>query len=154
PVTEYDTINAGLTFERTKLGIDITTAPPRYIAFLLEFGELTDTWRINAAYSHDTRDSLTWPTRGSFNELGVEVGVPPGDLLYYRTTLISQWFYTYPRVSWLTTMLNMQFGYADGYHGKPLPFFKNFYAGGVDSVRGFETATLGPRDLNGDVIGG
>ena len=51
-------------------------------------------------------------------------------------------------------MLNAQFGYADGYGGKPLPFFKNFYAGGVDSVRAFETATLGPRDTNGDVLGG
>src|SRR5262249_24061086 len=82
------------------------------------------------------------------------VGVPPGDLTYYRATYQSQIFYTYPRVSWLTTMLNLQFGYADGYHGKPLPFFKNFYAGGVDSVRAFETATLGPKDINGDVIGG
>jgi len=45
-------------------------------------------------------------------------------------------------------------GYANGYRGKPLPFFKNFYAGGVDSVRGFETATLGPRDTNGDILGG
>jgi outer membrane protein insertion porin family len=154
PVTEYDTISAGITFERTKLGIDIATAPPRYIAFLLEFGDLTDTWRINSAYSHDTRDSLTWPTRGALNELGVEVGVPPGDLLYYRATIQSQSFFTWYRVPWLTYMLNVQLGYADGYGGKPLPFFKNFYAGGVDSVRSFETATLGPRDLNGDVIGG
>jgi outer membrane protein insertion porin family len=51
-------------------------------------------------------------------------------------------------------MANSQFGYANGYRGKDLPFFKNFYAGGVDSVRGFETATLGPRDTNGDVLGG
>jgi outer membrane protein insertion porin family len=51
-------------------------------------------------------------------------------------------------------MANGQLGYANGYGGKPLPFFKNFYAGGVGSVRGFETATLGPRDTNGDVLGG
>jgi outer membrane protein insertion porin family len=154
PVSEYDAVNAGLTIERTKLGIDPLSAPPRYIAFLLEFGETTNTLRINASYSRDTRDSLIWTTRGWYNELGVEVGVPPGDLTYYRATYQSQIYYTYPRVSWLTTMLNLQFGYADGYHGKPLPFFKNFYAGGVDSVRSFETASLGPKDINGDVIGG
>ena len=51
-------------------------------------------------------------------------------------------------------MVNGEIGYADGYNDKPLPFFKNFYAGGVGSVRGFETASLGPRDLNGDVLGG
>ena len=50
--------------------------------------------------------------------------------------------------------MNGEFGYAAGYAGKALPFFKNFYAGGVGSVRGFEAASLGPRDLNGDVLGG
>jgi outer membrane protein insertion porin family len=154
PVTEYDAIVFGATFERTRLGVDPLTAPPRYLAFIVEFGEVTNTLRINSSYSHDTRDSLTWPTRGWWTEVGVEVGVPPGDLLYYRATLQSQYFYTWYRVPWLTMMVNGQIGYADGYGGKPLPFFKNFYAGGVDSVRTFETATLGPRDLNGDVIGG
>jgi outer membrane protein insertion porin family len=51
-------------------------------------------------------------------------------------------------------MVNGELGYADGYNDKPLPFFKNFYAGGVGSVRGFEAASLGPRDLNGDSLGG
>ena len=51
-------------------------------------------------------------------------------------------------------MGNLEFGYADGYQNKPLPFFKNFYAGGVGSVRGFEAASLGPRDLSGDALGG
>jgi outer membrane protein insertion porin family len=154
PVTEYDTVNLGATFERTKLGIDLLTSPPRYIAFILEFGETTDTLRLNTTYSHDTRDSLTWPTRGWLTELGLEVGVPPGDLTYYRATVQAQYFYTWFRIPWLTYMANAQFGYADGYKDKPLPFFKNFYAGGVDSVRAFETASLGPTDLNGDVIGG
>jgi outer membrane protein insertion porin family len=154
PVSEYDTVNFGVTVERTKLGIDPLTAPPRYLAFLFEFGETTNTLRVNTSYSHDTRDSLTWPTRGWYNELGLEVGLPPADLTYYRATIQSQYFFTWRRVPWLTTMFNVQLGYADGYSGKPLPFFKNFYAGGVDSVRAFQTATLGPKDLNGDVIGG
>jgi outer membrane protein insertion porin family len=154
PVTEYDTVQGGLTYERTKLAIDPTTAPQRYIDFINEFGETTNTLRINTSYSRDTRDSLTWPTRGWLNEVGLEVGIPPADHTYYRATYQSQFFFTTQRVPWLTTMLNAQFGYADGYGGHPLPFFKNFYAGGTDSVRGFETATLGPRDTNGDILGG
>jgi len=51
-------------------------------------------------------------------------------------------------------MANAELGYANGYRNRPLPFFKNFYAGGVGSVRGFETASLGPLDANGDVLGG
>ena len=110
---------------------------------------------MNSSYSHDTRDSLTWPTKGWLNEGGVEVGLPPGDLTYYRLSFQTQAFYSLPnQFSWLTFMANGNLGYADGFGGHPLPFFKNFYAGGVDSVRGFETATLGPRDTNGDVLGG
>jgi len=153
PVSEYNTVNIGATVERTKLHVD-PTAPARYQDFVNEFGETTNTLRINTSFSKDTRDSLTWPTKGWLNEIGAEVGVPPGDLTYYRLNYQSQFFYTFDRFSWLTFMANAEFGYGAGYRGHDLPFFKNFYAGGVGSVRGFETATLGPRDTNGDVLGG
>jgi outer membrane protein insertion porin family len=51
-------------------------------------------------------------------------------------------------------MLRADLGYADGYQGKPLPFFKAFYAGGVGSVRGYETASIGPKDIFGNATGG
>jgi outer membrane protein insertion porin family len=154
PVSEYDSVNLGFTAERTKLQVD-PSSPPRYLDFIAEFGETTNTFRINTSFARDSRDSLTWPTRGWLNEIGMEVGIPPGDLTYYRITYQSQIFYTNERYApWLTFMLNGELGYAAGYRGHPLPFFKNFYAGGTGSVRGFETATLGPRDLNGDVLGG
>ena len=35
-----------------------------------------------------------------------------------------------------------------------MPFFKNFYAGGPDSVRGYEAFSLGPQDQFGNVLGG
>jgi outer membrane protein insertion porin family len=153
PVSEYDAVNFGITAERTKLAID-PFAPLRYQQFVAEFGETSDTLRLNTSFARDSRDSLTWPTRGWLNEFGLEVGIPPGDLTYYRATVQSQIFWTLDRLPWLTFMVNGEIGYADGYKDKPLPFFKNFYAGGVGSVRAFETASLGPRDLSGDVLGG
>jgi outer membrane protein insertion porin family len=153
PVSELNTVNVGFTAEHTRLTID-AGAPPRYLDFVSRFGEKTNTLRTNLSFSRDSRDSIVWPTKGWLNEVGVEIGVPPGDLTYYRATYQSQYFWTPQSLSFLTFMANGIVGYANGYGGKPLPFFKNFYAGGVGSVRGFETASLGPRDENGDILGG
>jgi outer membrane protein insertion porin family len=154
PVSEYDTVRAGFTAEETRLTLDPRSSPPRYLDFVNIFGERTSTFRTNLGYSRDTRDSLTYPTRGWLAEALIEVGIPPGDLKYYRASAQQQYLWTPDRLSWLTLLENLEFGYANGYGGKPLPFFKNFYAGGVGSVRGFETASLGPRDVNEDVLGG
>jgi outer membrane protein insertion porin family len=154
PITEYDAIRFGITGETTDITLDPFTAPARYLDFVNVFGSTTDTVRINTGYARDSRDSLTYPTRGWLTDISLEVGIPPGDLTYYRISLQQQFLWTPESVGWLTFLVNGELGYADGYDDKPLPFFKNFYAGGVGSVRGFETASLGPRDLNGDVLGG
>jgi outer membrane protein insertion porin family len=154
PITEYDTVRVGFTAENTLLKLDPLSSPPRYLDFVNVFGENTNTFRTNLGYSRDSRDSLTYPTRGWLSEILLEVGIPPGDLLYYRASLQQQYLYTPERLNWLTLLTNVELGYANGYDDKPLPFFKNFYAGGVGSVRGFQAASLGPRDLNGDTLGG
>jgi outer membrane protein insertion porin family len=50
--------------------------------------------------------------------------------------------------------LNGDIGFAGGLGGKPLPFFKNYYAGGPGSVRGYRPYTLGPQDPQGNALGG
>ena len=154
PVTEYDTIRVGLAGEVTKLNLDPSLAAPRYLDFVNLFGERTTTLRGTLGYARDTRDSLVYPTRGWLTDVGLEVGLPGADLKYYRASLQQQYLWTPERFNWLTVLMNAELGYADGYGGKPLPFFKNFYAGGTGSVRAFETASLGPRDSVGDVLGG
>ncbi|MCM2327280.1 MAG: outer membrane protein assembly factor BamA [Lysobacter sp.] len=154
PITEYDAVRVGFTAENTLLELDPLSSPPRYLDFVNTFGEETDTFRLNVGYSRDSRDSLTYPTRGWLTDIGLEVGMPPGDLRYYRVNLQQQFLWTPERIGWLTFLANAELGYAEGLDDKPLPFFKNFYAGGVGSVRGFETASLGPRDINGDALGG
>ena len=151
PVTEYDGINFGLGFERTKLGLD-AFSPQRYIEYVNIFGSKSDTVRGTLGFSRDTRDSIYFPRNGYLVEAGGEIGLPGGDVKYYRFQSKAQ----YLRPIWgpIVLNLNAEFGYANGYGGNPLPFFKNFYAGGVDSVRGFEQSSLGPKDTNGAFIGG
>lgn len=156
PVTEFDAVNFGLGWERTTLALT-PGSPERYYQYVNEFGKVSDTIRGSAGYGRDTRDSLVFPSRGYLLELGVEAGLPGGDLKYYRAQARAQ----YLRPVWgpIVFSANAELGWANGYGGKPLPFFKNFYAGGVDSVRGYQSGTIGPRDLSGpnpsgDYIGG
>ncbi|HEV8259598.1 MAG TPA: outer membrane protein assembly factor BamA, partial [Burkholderiales bacterium] len=151
PVTEYDTVNYGLAYERTKIGL-LPDTPQRYVDFVNEFGQQTDTILGTVGWSRDKRDSVIYTTRGTFQRITVDVGLPGGDLTYYRTNLQHQWYYPVARE--YTLHVNGQIGYAEGYDNKPLPFYKVFYLGGVNSVRGYETASIGPKDSNGDSLGG
>ena len=151
PVNEQDTINVGLAYERTKLTV-FEDSPQRYQDFVTTFGPNNTTLRGELGYARDTRDSITYPTRGRYQRIYGEVGLPGGDLKYYKGSYQHQWFT--PLFSNFTLMLNGELGYANGYSDKPLPFFKNFYAGGNSSVRGYESGSLGPRDTNGETLGG
>ncbi|MEY4729458.1 MAG: outer membrane protein assembly factor BamA [Pseudomonadota bacterium] len=142
PVTETDSVSLGNAYERTELSI-FSTSPQQYRAFAEKFGEKYDTWRADLGWARDTRDSIIYPTRGRLQRLYGDIGLPGGDLTYYRANYQQQWLT--PLYGDIALSLNGEVGYAKGYRGKDLPFFKNFYAGGVGSIRGYQTSSLGPR---------
>jgi len=151
PITEFDTVSLGVAAENTHLSL-AADSPARFLTFQNQFGN-DYTQLIGSAGLHtDTRDSALWPTRGHVQRATVE-STAPGSLQYYKAELEYQWFRPITRD--VTLMLRGDIGGARGYGGKPLPFFKNFYAGGVGSVRGFRTAGIGPHDLvDGSSLGG
>jgi outer membrane protein insertion porin family len=151
PITETDNINLGFRFEHTDLTL-FDNSPPLYVAFVDEFGYTTNSYIVSGGWSRDTRDDILYPNTGRLQSLLVEVGLPIGDLSYYKVNYLHQWFI--PVYGDFVTMLRADVGYGDGLSGKPLPFFKAFYGGGVGSVRGYETSSLGPRDIYNNVIGG
>ena len=156
PINERDFISFGLTYEQTSLEVDPTPVNgvlSQYQLFVGPTGSRDDdTVRFDTAWARDTRNSFLFPTRGVFQRVAAEVGTPAGSLQYYKLSLQHQHFF--PLSKSFTLMLNAEAGIGDGLSGKPLPFFKNFYAGGTSSVRGFENGTLGPKDINGDALGG
>ncbi|HZA95574.1 MAG TPA: outer membrane protein assembly factor BamA [Burkholderiaceae bacterium] len=151
PFTEFDRVFFGLRYENTE--IELTPfSPLRYVQYVEQFGAVSDSLALTTGWSRDDRDNLLVPTRGRYQRVFTEVGLPGLDLQYYRLTYqFQQYFALFPRV---TLAFNGEIGYGDGYSGDPYPFFKNYYVGGIGSVRGFETGSLGPRDIDDSPLGG
>jgi outer membrane protein insertion porin family len=156
PLNEKDRANFGLTIENTSLSVNLTdpNTSPQYVNFINRFGSDNYTVALSAGLTRDTRDSFLFPTRGLVQSVSAELATPLGSLQYYKLNFQHQQYF--PLGHNFTLLLNGKFGYGNGLGNDPLPFFKNFYAGGNGSVRGFQTATLGPKDstVNHDAIGG
>ncbi|RBA24192.1 outer membrane protein assembly factor BamA [Herminiimonas fonticola] len=107
---------------------------------------------LTAAWQRDNRDSALVPTKGRYQRANFEIS-PAGDSNYFRATYQQQWFR--PLFSSTTLALNGEVNYGKALGGKVYPIFKNFYAGGIGSVRGYESSSLGPKDeITGDPLGG
>jgi len=152
PVNERDSISLGASYEQNSVKVD-GTSPLQWRNFVTTYGNDNDTLRLDGSWARDSRDNFLFPTRGLLQRVAAEIGTPVGSLQYYKLSLQHQQYFPLGRD--FTFMLNGELGFGDGLSGKPLPFFKNFYAGGVSSVRGFESGTIGPKDpTTGDALGG
>ncbi|MHB9117056.1 MAG: outer membrane protein assembly factor BamA [Burkholderiales bacterium] len=151
PLNEQDAINFGLNVDDTQLTVT-TDSPQRYQDYVAAFGNRNNSVAATLGWARDSRDSLLYPTKGQLHRLSGELALPIGDLKYYKASYQYQMFH--PIVNDFVLMLNGELGVAKGYGGKDLPFFKNFYAGGVSSVRGYDTGSIGPKDINGLALGG
>lgn len=151
PIAEFDIVSMGLAAENTKIGV-FDDSPQRYKDFITEFGNSPNNFPLTLSWARDRRDSAIWTTSGTTHRLFGEASVPGGDLDYYKISYHQKWFY--PISDTFTLMLNGEAGYGDGYSGNSLPFFKNFFAGGNNSVRGYDLNSLGPRDERGLTLGG
>lgn len=152
PISEIDTISYSLGYEETKVGI-FPDSPLFYKRYVETFGDQTSAVPATVGWARDGRDSLIYPTKGSLHRANAEVGIPGGNLHYYR--LQYQYQRYFPLTRTYTFFLNGDVGYGDGYSDTPtLPFFKNFYAGGVSTVRGYRAFTIGPKDIYGSPLGG
>lgn len=149
PLNETDSLSYGLLVENVKLKL-FSDSPTNFITFEQEFGDKYKYLAGNMGWLRDRRDSAILPRKGTLTRVGGEVSA--GDLQYYRLNVFHQWLHPLTRT--MTLSLRGDFGYVGGYNNKPVPFFKNFYAGGPDSVRGYEAFSLGPQDSNGNVLGG
>ena len=151
PVTEYDRVNLGLAAEHLTVNT-YKGAPKRYADFINQYGKGTDgvgsfkgwLYKGTIGWGRNKTDSALWPTRGYMTGINGEIALPGSDLQYYTLTHNQTWFF--PLTKDFTLMLGGEVGVGNGYgKTKTMPFFENFYGGGLGSVRGYESGTLGPK---------
>ncbi len=149
PISERKSLSFGLLGESVEVFTFAATAQV-YKNFVATFGSQYRYGALTAAWTHDSRDSLLVTTDGTLTRISTEVA--GGDLEYYRLGFNQQFYFPLSRT--FTLFLNADLGYASGINAKPMPFFKNFYAGGPGTVRGYDDYSLGPRDEAGNSLGG
>ena len=152
PTSEFTRINAGLAVERTEF-IPGASASQQVLDFRNENGGKFNALVASVSWAKDERNRRFLPSTGNLIRLSGEVAVPGGDLTYYKLSAQHQRFFPLPGDFVLG--VEGEVGYGDGFGStNTLPLTENFFAGGLQSVRGFRANTLGPRDSRGEPLGG
>jgi outer membrane protein insertion porin family len=148
PLSEYHRLRVGLDVE----SIEITTqATSAQVAkdFVAAEGSPVSLAKFTLGWSSDSLNDAIFPTSGSIQRIDSEIAVPGSDIEYYKLTYQLGRYWPFGARSTFRT--KMELGYGDGYgESEALPFFKNYYAGGSSTVRGYRSRSLGPRDVSAD----
>jgi outer membrane protein insertion porin family len=150
PANELDKLFVGIAAERTQVEIGLNT-PTAYLNYCLKVNCPVITYPVTAGWFRDSRDSLIAPTRGVFARAYTEMAAT-GDVQYVRYGASYQQFI--PVSKQYALAFNVDWGQGQALGNSTYPVFKNFYVGGLGSVRGYAQGSLGPRDSTGWVTGG
>jgi outer membrane protein insertion porin family len=142
PLSERDTVFVGGGVESTTI-VPGTFLPAVYQDYANQFGFSSTGYPLTFGWGRDTRDSALIPTMGSFQRASAETSAA-GEVRYIRGTY--QYQHYVPLTKQYTFAFNGDLGLGRSIGERPYPLFKNFFGGGLGSVRGFQPGSLGPRD--------
>ncbi|NDH08877.1 MAG: outer membrane protein assembly factor BamA [Gammaproteobacteria bacterium] len=125
--------------------------------FVKMYGSIFNEFRLSSGWSRNTYDQMPFPHSGTNQQFGVVVDLPvsSGSLTYYKANYLFKSFHPLPRDFIISFLANL--GYGNQFSGNGLPFYENFYAGGIAQpgmVRGYSTYSLGPQDSQHHGLGG
>jgi outer membrane protein insertion porin family len=153
-VGSSDSVNLGYGYMGTKLDV-YDTASTQMMSFVDEYGETFNELELTAGWTHNGLNRSIFPTSGFFQSLGTDIFLPmdPSSISYYTTKYQNKWYI--PLGKQFVIYTRSEAGYGDGLiTDNDLPFYSNFYAGGMTTVQGYQGNTLGPLDSNGNPYGG
>jgi outer membrane protein insertion porin family len=145
PYSEVDRVFFGLGIEQLNMETSVNT-PTSYQNYVAAYGKSNMNVPFTIGWSRDARDSALIPSRGTYQQTNFEWGTPVADLQYYRAYYQHQYFW--PLFKGNILSFNGEIGYGDTYSNKPFPVTKNYFVGGIGSVRGYEPGSLGPTNTN------
>ena len=154
PYTEVDRVFFGTGLEAYQIQTTSNTPQP-YLSYAQSYGiaapgypATLTTYNVplTAGWSRDGRDSALIPSTGSLQQLSAEVGTPAGNMTFYRLFGQYQKYHSFSKGNILS--FNGEVGYGEAYGSNPFPITKNYYVGGIGSVRGYSPGSLGPQFYN------
>lgn len=164
PITEFQYIRFGVNFQQAEMITSqyssrqarewvMNNGTPLDIPGEGVFGTQTKSVELNAGWIFDSRNRALFPTNGTRLAANLTASIPGSDVEYYTTSLdFVKFMPLWGR--WLFK-INSQFSFGEAYgETTALPPFRNFFAGGPNSVRGFKESRLGPRDSFNNPYGG
>ena len=146
PISNDDRLSYGIGYINTKLYVN---EPPLEIQnFIDEYGNEVgshyefDEVNLNLAWTRSTLNGSTFATKGQYHKVSVQASLPISDLEYYKITYDGKYYQ--PITDGYFLKFRSKLGYGSGYGNSTLPFLKNYYAGGISTLRGFSYGSLGP----------
>lgn len=138
PFAEIDTVFVGLSAEQNNI-TNGNNLPTAYSEIEKQYGNNISSVPITIGWARDSRDSVLAPNKGRMTRINSEIGIG-GDTRYYKNSIQYQEYW--PLTKKYTLAVNAELGAGSGFSGKAFPVFKNYYSGGLGSVRGFQQGSL------------
>ncbi|MBR9867470.1 MAG: outer membrane protein assembly factor BamA [Oceanospirillales bacterium] len=154
PMDDYQRLNFGFNYEglKVKPSNDASTEVQGYID---QEGDSFNIFNVQLGWSDNHLNRKIFPTQGYSQSASVEIGIPGSDLSYHKEQYKGRIYYPLTKdKEGLIGSLRGRLAFAGKLGDNAYPFFKNYYSGGLSSVRGFQSNSLGPRDSENDPFGG
>ncbi|MFI4954825.1 MAG: outer membrane protein assembly factor BamA [Gammaproteobacteria bacterium] len=153
PLTPNQRLNAGVGYDNTLIKTSEDYVSEQVENFVDEYGNRFNSYKLIGGWSYNTFNRAVFPEKGLQQGFNAEVAAPGSTLDYFKLRSNTQYYL--PIFGDFISSYRLDLGYGDGYGNEStLPFYLNYFAGGIGSVRGYEINTLGPLDSLGNPIGG